>query len=55
MDRMISESYSGNRGICSEISEVSVVVTLMEGVMVVNVSKISAKALISGLRSFGGW
>ena len=55
MDGMIYESYYGNRGICSEITEVSVVVTLMKGVMVVDVSKILAKALIAGWRSFGCW
>ena len=42
-------------GVYSEITEGSVVVAPMEGVMLLDVLAREAKALIAGWRSCGGW
>ena len=55
MEGLISESYYSNRGLCSEISEGSVVVSLMEGVMVLDVLARSVNELIVGCRYCRGW
>ena len=55
MEGMRSEPYYGKRGVWSDRLEGVVVMELVEVVMVVGVLSISAKALIAGCRSCGGW
>ena len=52
---MRSESVYGNKGVWSDRAEGSVVVSLMEGFIVVDGLERAAKAFISGWRSCGGW
>ena len=47
MEEVRSESYSGNRGLCSDRTEVSFIVALIEVVMVVGGLEISVKVLIA--------